>query len=393
MQNKFDTVINRYNTGSLKWDFAEALFSVKDILPMWVADMDFKTTQPVIDALKKLAEFGIFGYAHIAPSYYEAVIGWMKSRHNWDIQREWVVFSPGVIPAICALIRSFTEPGDQIIVQTPAYFPFFEAITGNKCEILDSPLKLEHDQYVMDLDDLEQKISPRTRIFILCSPHNPISRVWQKEELRKIGELCLKHGILIVSDEIHMDIIYDGCRHVPFTTISEEFADKSIVCTAASKTFNLPGLNHSNIIISNPELRERFNTAIGSSGFHSPSLFGIAATQAAYLHGEEWLEQLLAYLQGNITFLKKYITEKIPGLKLVQPQGTYLLWLDFRDCGINPDRLGKFVREDAKVGLQAGTIFGCKEEGFERMNIACPRTALAEGLHRIEKAINQLSIH
>ncbi|MFC1913296.1 MalY/PatB family protein [Chloroflexota bacterium] len=392
MQNKFDTVINRCNTGSLKWDFAEAKYSIKDILPMWVADMDFKTTQTVIDALKKLAEFGIFGYAHIAPSYYEAVKGWMKSRHNWDIQREWIVFSPGVMPAICALIRSFTEPGDQVIVQTPAYYPFFEAITGNKCEILDSPLQLERGQYVMDLADLEQKISPRTRIFILCSPHNPISRVWQKEELRKIGELCLKHDILIVSDEIHMDIIYDGCRHVPFATISEEFADKSIVCTAASKTFNLPGLNHSNIIISNPELRKRFNTAIGSSGFHSPSLFGIAATQAAYLHGEEWLEQLLAYLQGNIKFLKKYIAEKIPSLKLVQPQGTYLLWLDFGDCGIKSDRLGKFVREDAKVGLQAGTIFGFKEEGFERMNIACPRTVLAEGLHRIEKAINQLSI-
>ena len=241
----------------------------------------------------------------------------------------------------------------------------------------------------MDLADLERKINPRSKVFILCSPHNPISRVWQREELRELGELCLKNDILVVSDEIHMDIVYEGFKHVPFTTITEEFADKAIVCTAASKTFNLPGLHHSNVIIANPELRNRFSAAARSSGFYSPNIFGIAGTEAAYRYGDEWLEQLLEYLQGNIAFLEEYIAEKIPGLKLVQPQGTYILWLDFRGCGINPDRLGNFVREDAKVGLQPGTKFGCKEEGFERINIACPRSTLTEGLRRIAQAVEQ----
>ncbi|MFC1937611.1 MalY/PatB family protein, partial [Chloroflexota bacterium] len=240
MKYDFDTVIDRYNTGSVKWDFAEAIFSVKGILPMWVADMDFRSPQPVIDALKKVADHGIFGYSRMMPPYYEAVTGWMKRRHNWDIEKDWIVSSPGMIPAIYAALRAFTEPGDQVIVQTPAYYPFFEAVTGNKCEILDNPLQMENGQYVMDLADLERKINPRSKILILCSPHNPISRVWRKEELRELGELCLKNDILVVSDEIHMDIVYEGFKHVPFTTIAEEFADKAIVCTAASKTFNLP---------------------------------------------------------------------------------------------------------------------------------------------------------
>ncbi|MFH1382844.1 MAG: MalY/PatB family protein [Chloroflexota bacterium] len=390
MKYDFDTVINRCGTNSAKWDGAEDLFHVKDILPMWVADMDFRLPQPILDALKEAADHGIFGYTRVGASYYEALLNWMKKRHQWDIQKEWVAFSAGVVPAIRILIKAFTQPGDQVIVQTPVYYPFFNAIKDNGCEILDNPLRLENGQYTMDFADLESKISPRAKIFLLCSPHNPISRVWQEEELRALGEICLKHNILVIADEIHHDIVYPGFKHTILPTIEPEFADKSIVCTSASKTFNLAGLKMSNIIIPEAGLRDRFCTVARSCGHPSPNIFGLVATEAALRYGEAWLDQLLEYLQGNIDFLTKYVAEKIPGLKVMQPQGTYLLWLDFRDCGIDPARLGSFVREEAKVGLEPGTRFGCTGDGFERMNIACPRSILAEGLSRIEKTVNRL---
>jgi cystathionine beta-lyase len=390
MEYDFDSEINRRGTNSVKWDFAEQFFQVKDILPMWVADMDFKAPGPVIDALKQVAERGIFGYSVVPESYYDALIEWMRKRHNWDIQKEWVTLCPGVVPAIRLLVRAFTSPGDQVIVQSPVYYPFFDCIKDNGCEILDNPLQLNGNQYFMDLADLERKITPRTKMILLCSPHNPVSRVWRDEELLRLGKLCTGNDILVVSDEIHEDIVYEGFKHVPFTTVSEEFAERSIICTAASKTFNLPGLRTSNIIIPNPELRERFSEVARSCGMHTPNMFGIAATEAAYRYGEPWLEQLLKYLQGNIRFLMQYLTERLHGVKLIQPQGTYLLWLDFRNCNVDPSRLGQFIREDARVGLEAGTLFGCKESGFERMNIACTRATLEEGLHRIETAIESI---
>jgi len=391
MKYDFDVVINRRGTGSAKWDRAEQLFNVKGILPMWVADMDFKSPEPIIKALKKTAERGIFGYTTVPDSYYAALTGWMKKRHQWDIQRDWVVLTPGVVPAIRLLVKAFTQPGDQVIVQTPVYYPFFDAIKDNGCEILDNPLRLKGQQYVMDLSDLEQKITKRTKMIILCSPHNPISRVWTKNELKKLGDLCIRNNILIVSDEIHGDLVYCGFKHIPFPTVSPTFADRVIVCTAASKTFNLPGLRTSNIIISNPELKKQFTAVMRNCGMSSPNMFGITATEAAYRYGESWLEQLLDYLQGNVEFCQQFVAQRIPGLKVVQPQGTYLLWLYFRNCGIKTDRLGRFVREDAKVGLESGTQFGCKEEGFERMNIACPRKTLTKALHRIEKAVKSVS--
>ncbi|MDO9333098.1 MAG: MalY/PatB family protein [Dehalococcoidales bacterium] len=387
MKYDFDVVINRRGTGSAKWDRAEQLFKIKDILPMWVADMDFRSPEPVIKALKKVAERGIFGYTTVPDSYYNALIGWMEKRHQWEIQREWIVLTTGVVPAIRLLVKAFTQPGDQVIVQTPVYYPFFDAIRDNGCEILDNPLRLEAEQYVMDIADLESKITTRTKMILLCSPHNPISRVWTKKELKRLGDLCIRNNILVVSDEIHEDLIYRGFKHVPFTSVSSEFTDKAIVCTAASKTFNLPGLRTSNIIISNPELKKQFTSVMRNCGMSPPSMFGIAATEAAYRYGESWLEQLLNYLQGNMEFFIQFATQRIPGLKVIQPQGTYLLWLDFRNCGIEHSRLGRFVREDAKVGLEGGTQFGCREDGFERMNIACPRAILTKALNRIEKAV------
>lgn len=387
MKYDFDTVLNRQGTGSVKWDFADQFFKIKGILPMWVADMDFKSPAPVIEALKKVADHGIFGYTGVPDSYYEAVIGWMKRRHQWDIQKDWMVLTTGVVPAIRLLVKAFTRPGDQVVVQTPVYYPFFDAIKDNGCEILDNPLYLQGEQYVMDFADLESKISSRTKMILLCSPHNPISRVWTKDELQRLGDLCLRHDILVVSDEIHGDIVYPGFKHIPFSTVSPDFASRAIVCTAASKTFNLPGLKTSNIIIADPELKRRFTTTMRQCTASSPNLFGTVATEAAYRDGEPWLEQLLAYLQGNIEFIRGFLNEKLPSVKLIQPQGTYLLWVDFRHCGIGPDKLGTCIREDARVGTEAGTLFGCTEAGFERMNIACPRSVLVEAMNQIEKAI------
>jgi len=383
MKYDFDSVISRYGTNSIKWDFTKERFGDKDILPMSIADMDFRAPQPVIDALQKVVDYGIFGYTGVNQSYYEAFIGWMKRRHSWEIEKDWVVISPGVMPTIDTLIQTFTKSGDQVIVQTPVYHMFFRAIRSNGCEILDNPLRMENGKYVMDLTDLENKINPRAKMILLCSPHNPVGRVWQEAELRKLGELCLKHNILVVSDEVHSDIVYKGYEHVPFASISRELSDNSITCTGVSKSFNLSALHIANTVISNHELRDRLR-------FHKPNMLGIVATEAAYRYGELWLEQLLEYLQGNVTYITEYIADKIPELKIIRPEGTYLLWLDFRCCGINPARLTEFLHEDAGVGLINGTSFGCKEDGFQRMNIACPRATLTEGLRRIEKVMSAL---
>jgi len=351
MKYDFDTVIDR----RVKWELADKLFQEKDILPMWVADMDFRSPPQVIDALKKTAERGFFGYTFATGSYYDSVIDWMKTHHRWDIQADWVVQTPGVVSAIDMLVQTFTEPGDKIIVHTPAYYPFFNAINNNNRRILRSPLKLKDGLYRMDTKALEKNIDSYTKMIILCSPHNPVGRVWEEAELREIGELCFRHNILVISDEIHADIVYPGNRHIPFATLGSEFASGSITCTAASKTFNLPGLKTSNIIISNTELRDLFRQTLINNGCSSTGMFGVAATEAAYRYG--------------------------------QPQGTYLLWLDLRNIGVKQSDIHDIIIKEAKVGVQAGTLFGSKEEGFERMNIACPRAILAEALQRIERAL------
>jgi cystathionine beta-lyase len=383
----FDTIINRHNTNSIKWDFVEELFSVKDILPMWVADMDFRLPEPVINAVKKVAMHGIFGYSGVPPSYYDAFMKWMKKYHRWDIKKEWVTFTPGGVTALHILVKAFTQPGDQVVIQTPVYYPFFDAIKSGNCEILDNPLQLKDGLYTMNLADLIGKVNSRIKMVILCNPHNPVGRVWREAELKDIGELCIKNNILIVSDEIHQDIVFDGFKYIPFATISDEFADRSVTITGISKTFNLAGLQMSNIIISNSSIRRRFTKMVESCGIFLPNTFAIAATEAAYRHGASWFQQLLSYLQGNLVFLNSYISERIPRLKVVQPEGTYLVWLDFRECGIDQTNLDRFLRENAKVALEAGTKLGCNGEGFARMNIACPRATLMEGLGRIEKAI------
>lgn len=382
----FNEVITRRNTNSVKWDR-----KTDDVLPMWVADMDFRAADPIVEAIQKRAAHGVYGYSFPSESYYNAMVEWWKKRHGWQINRSWITFSPGVVPAVNMLIKAFTQPGDKIIMQTPVYYPFFNAAQNNGCQVVENPLILNDGKYEMDYDDLETKVKdPRTTVLILCSPHNPVGRVWRREELERLGNLCIEHGVIIISDEIHCDLVYKEYEHIPFGAISEDFASHSVICTAPSKTFNLAGLHTSSVIIRNNELRRQYKNVLESNGLGGPNIFGMEATEAAYLHGEDWLEQLLDYLKDNLNFLKQHVGKNIPKIKVIEPEGTYLVWLDCRDLGMDAVELHEFMLNNAKVWFDEGYIFGQGGEGFERINIGCPRTYLEEGLRRMEKAINNL---
>lgn len=391
MKYDFDEHIDRLQTGSVKWDEVENLFGDKEILPMWVADMDFKSPQPVIDAIRERAEHGIYGYTTRPDSYYKATINWMKRRHNWDVEKDWICYSPGVVPALSIIVNTFTQPGDKIIVQPPVYYPFMNVIKNNGREIVHNPLKLQQNQYIMDFDDLKSKLDPSVKMIILSSPHNPVGRVWTKAELQTLGEICAEHNVLVVSDEIHFDLVYKGNMHTPFAAISEFFAQNSITCTAPSKTFNLAGMQTSNIIIPNEDLRNQFNKSMENLALGLTNTFGVTALISAYDQGEEWLDQLLDYLKGNLEFLTKYIEENLPKIKVIKPEATYLVWLDCRELGISGKELEHLTQKQAKVAFDEGYIFGEEGEGFTRINIACPRKLLEEGLSRLSKAIGNLN--
>lgn len=388
-QYDFDHVWNRKNTQSMKWDGVAKLFGDADLLPMWVADMDFKSPQPVIDALKQQAEHGIFGYTVRPPSYYEAVIEWFKRRHSFHVRKEWLVFSPGVVPALNMIVQAFTEPGDNIIIQPPVYYPFFNAIKRNGRTLIENPLAFDGNRYTIDFDDLEEKAASDVKMLILCNPHNPVGRVWTKEELYKLGEICLKHNILVVADEIHGDLVRKAYRHIPFASLSEAFADQSITCTAPSKTFNLAGLQASHLIIPNEHYKRTFKQLLQTSALDLSNSFAIPAVEAAYRYGDEWLDQLIDYVEANIRFLTDFFRQNIPQVNVIQPEGTYLVWLDFRSLGLNEKELDTLMRKKAKVALDDGTIFGTGGDGFERINVACPRSTLEEGLKRIEQAVKE----
>jgi cystathionine beta-lyase len=386
----FNKIIDRRHTDSAKW----AIDDNDDMLPLWIADMDFASPQPVIDAIKKRAEMGIYGYAIFADSYYEAINYWMMKRHGLEIRKEWVKFSPGIVSALHMLIKAFTKPGDKVIIQKPVYYPFFGAIESNRCQIVDNPLKYVDGKYTMDFEDLEAKAKDnRTKVLILCSPHNPVGRVWTKEELTRLGEICLLNNVIVISDEIHSDLIYRGYKHTPFISISEKFTQNSVTCIAPSKTFNLAGLQTSVIIVPNEKMKDQFTEVLKDNHVKRPNVFGAVALEAGYRQGEEWLEQLLDYLQGNLDFLTTYINEKVPQIKVVQPQGTYLIWLDCRKLGMTPEKLKDFITNKAKLWLDDGYIFGESGEGFERINIACPRIILTEALRRLESAVRDLNLN
>ncbi|WNC15654.1 MalY/PatB family protein [Brevibacillus brevis] len=390
MQYNFDKVIDRFHTASVKWDEQEKLFGQKDLLPLWVADMDFQLPAPVLEAMRARVDHGIFGYTERPESYYEAVIGWMQRRHGWQIQKEWICYCPGVVPALSYLVQSFTKPGEKVMIQPPVYPPFSGVVTANGREVVENPLKYEDGRLTMDFDDMRSKMDPDVKLFILCNPHNPGGRVWTREELTELGNICMENNVMVISDEIHGDLVLKGHTHIPFASISEEFAQHSIVCTAPSKTFNMAGLQTSNIIIANEEWRNAFQHTLNILSLRLTNTFGVVATESAYRYGDEWLDQLLEYLQGNLAFLTSFIESRIPKIKVVQPEATYLVWLDCRELGMDEKSLQRFLLTQAKVAVNQGYTFGQGGEQFIRLNIACPRSILEEGLKRIEQAVNSL---
>ncbi len=397
MKYNFDNPFDRRNSNCSKWDAAESLFACKDVIPMWVADMDFPIAKPITEALRKRTEHEIYGYTQPYLSAIEAVIGRMKQKYDWKIEPEWVVFTPGVVPALHAAVKAFTHPGDDVIIQEPVYRPFSSAITANGCSVVNNQLRLINGRYEIDFEDLASKFTPRAwgmmpstsriRMMILCNPHNPVGRVWSKEELTRMGEIVIRNDAIMVSDEIHCELLFRGFKHIPFALISEEFEQHCIVCMAPSKTFNLAGLRASSIIIPNTKIRDRFNAARAGI-MPGPNIFGLAALEAAYRYGDEWLEQLLEYLQGNLQFLIEYFEERIPKIKVIKPEGTYLVWLDCRELGMDSMSLRTLMRGRAKVGLEDGYTFGSSGAGFQRINIACPRATLKEALNKIQHAVN-----
>lgn len=387
----FDEIIDRRSTNSIKYDFAEEMGKPTDVLPMWVADMDFKSPPEVTEALIKVAQHGIFGYSLSKKDYFDAVHYWFNTRFGWDVKKEWLIETPGVVFAISTAIRAFTDEADAVMIQQPVYHPFSEKIRVNNRKLVNNPLVYENGEYKMDIKDFESKIKEhRVKLFILCSPHNPVGRVWTKEELTEIGDICMKHGVIVVSDEIHADFIYEGYKHTIFSEVKQEYLDNTIICTAPSKTFNLAGLQVSNIFIPNKRLREKYKTEMKKAGYGSLNTLGIVACQAAYRYGAQWLDELMTYLTGNLNFVREFLKERLPQVKLVEPQGSYLIWLDFSGLNLNAEELENLILNRAKLWLNSGTIFGPEGEGFQRMNIACPRSVVEEAFLRLEQAVRFL---
>ncbi|MCM3570954.1 MalY/PatB family protein [Neobacillus mesonae] len=392
MKYDFETLVDRSNTGSSKWEQMKKLNpDVEGIVPYSVADMELKNPPEIIEGLKKYLDEIILGYAVPTKGFYNAVSGWMKKRHNWEIKPEWIVNSSGVVSAFYTAVRAYTNPGDGVIINSPVYYPFYMAIEQNGRNVVKNPLINDGNTYVIDYEDLEQKAKdPKNKILLFCSPHNPVGRVWKKEELEKVADICLRNNVLIVSDEIHNDLIMPGYQHTVFAAISEEAANNMIICTAPSKTFNLAGVQASNIIIPNEALREAFQKELASIGFHQLNIFGYKACEIAYTECEEWLEQLIEHIHHNHVELKKYLAEHLPDVKVYDLEGTYLQWMDFNAYGMANDELEKFMHNEAKVFLDEGYIFGEEADGFERMNIACPTKTMMEGLERLVKAVKKL---
>jgi len=390
MKYNFDEIIDRKNTSCVKWDFAEQYFEAKDILPMWVADMDFKTPDFIVDAIKKRAAHEIYGYTVRPESYYSSMINWIDKKHQWKIEKDWIIFSPGIVPAVNMAVMAYTNPGDKIIVQPPVYFPFFSAVKDNGRQLVYNQLQLENGRYNMDFQDLEKKIDNRTKMIIISNPHNPGGSAWTKDELTKLGEICIKHHIILISDEIHSDLVIPPFKHTAAANISEEIANVTISMMAPSKTFNLAGMASSSVIISNPKLRNDFQVFLDRVHVGMGNLFGMVASEAAYTHGKEWLDQMLHYVKGNLDYVEKYIKEKMPQIKMMRPEATYMIWLDFRSLGLSNENLKAFVLQKAKLGLNDGPVFGPGGEGFQRMNLACPTSIVEEGMLRLKRAIDNL---
>lgn len=387
MTINFDEIIDRRGTSCLKYDFAVERGYPKDILPFWVADMDFRTPQPVIDELTRRVQHGIFGYTDPKESYKETIVNWMTEHHGWTPSTRALIMTPGVVFALAAAVRCFTKLGDGVLLQQPVYYPFTEVIEQNGRQLVNSPLVLKDGHYEIDFADFEQKIkSGNVKLFLLCSPHNPAGRVWTKDELLRIAEICARHDVLIVADEIHHEFVRPGFRHTVLASLSPEIAARTITCTSPSKTFNLAGLQVSNIFIENDKLRRKFRAEVLAAGYSQPNALGLFAAQAAYEHGGEWLKELLAYIETNYQKTKAFLTENMPKVKLIEPEGTYLLWLDFSAYGLSDEELDDIIVHKANLWLDSGHIFGPAGSNFQRINIACPWQTLENGLEHLKAA-------
>ena len=387
-QYDFDRLTDRYGTNSLKYDFAVERGYPADVLPLWVADMDFPAPEPVLDALRRAVDHGIFGYSDVKADYYEAAAAWFAQRFSWRPRPEWLVRTPGVVFAAAMAVRGLTEPGDGVLIQPPVYYPFYSVIRDNDRRIVENELIYRDGRYTIDFEDFERKlVEEKVRLFLLCSPHNPVGRVWTLEELRRLGGLCQKHGVWVVSDEIHCDFTYPGHPHHIFPKAVPELADRTVVCTAPSKTFNLAGLQASNIWIPGEEARRRFVREINRCGYSQLNGLGLVACKAAYTEGAEWLEQCWAYLRGNLDFLREFLAARIPQIRLVEPEGTYFAWLDCSGLGLSREALDDLVIREARLWLDAGHIFGASGSQFQRVVLACPRATLRQALERLEQAV------
>jgi cystathionine beta-lyase len=386
----FGTPIDRRRTASLKWDFCERVHGVSGVIPMWVADMDFAAPPAVIEALRTRAGHGIYGYPMVPPSFWDAAVGWLKRRQGWDVRPGQMSLIPGVVPGLNLCVNAFTRPGDTIIIQTPVYHPFYSSIETNGRRVVRNPLKFEGGRFVMDLGSGDPWSAPRTRMLILCSPHNPVGRVWTREELLRLAEACAARDLVVIADEIHGDLVLPGHRFIPFATLSPDAANRTVTLTAPSKTFNLAGLGTALAIASNPKLKSLFDAQVQSAGLTMGNVFGLAACEAAYAGGDAWLDELLAYLDGNAGFAQEFIATEIPGLKFVRPEGTYLGLLDCRELGMGQKELDDFLLREAKVFFDPGPRFGEELRGYQRINLGCPRALLQEALERIARAVQAL---
>ena len=391
MNYDFDRVVDRRNTNSLKYDFAVEQGLPEDVLPLWVADMDFPVAEPIREAMQRVLDRGIFGYSDAKEDYVQAVTGWFRDRFQWEPDPAWLVRTPGVVFALATAVRALTEPGDHILIQPPVYYPFFSVVRGNGRVVEENRLLYDDGRYSVDFEDFERRIREnQVRMFILCSPHNPVCRVWTREELRKMGEICARYGVIVVSDEIHCDFTLPGHPHTVFLNACPELTDQTVICTAPSKTFNLAGLQASNIWIPNKDLRGRFQKEIRHGGGGNLNLMGITACQAAYEGGGEWLDQCKEYLRGNLDFVREFLKERIPSIRLVEPEGTYFAWMDCSGLGLDRKALEDLVVQKARLWLDGGHLFGGDADLFQRVVLACPRATLREGMERLERAVNSL---
>lgn len=383
MNYNFDEIVNRRGTCSYKWDSAP-----DGVLPMWVADMDFRTAPAIIHAIEERVANGIFGYTRVPEEYYEAVTSWFSRRHGWNIDRRMMIYTSGVVPAISAIIKALTHEGDKVLVQTPVYNCFFSSIRNNGCVIEENPLFRSGDTYKMDYEDLEKKVSDESvKLMLLCNPHNPVGRVWSRDELKKVAEICGRHGVMVISDEIHCELVYPEYKYTPYALVSEEAGQKCVVCVSPSKAFNIAGLQIANIIAPDEETRARIDKAININEVCDVNPFGVVATIAAYNEGEDWLRQLIEYLKGNYLYMSEYCKEFLPEFPLTRLEATYLVWMDCGRLGIPSEKLEEELIENGRLWLNAGTMYGLEGEWFMRWNIACPRSVLSEGLVRFSRFV------